>query len=361
MMPILFEYRLVKANVQIKVNVVMLGEKRMNSVKSLKIDKRFKNLVPYTSKEFQAMEQMAVKDGEVYHPLVSWKGQDILVYGYPYLKILKSHPELKFSIREIDFSDWEEAQAWAVEHYISQPEIRLWQKLVVAINCESYWILQEKAREAKGKRNDLRSQSDPKSESAKVNIIIANKIGCCETYVLYFKKIYSSGKTNIISQCHKGEMSIATAYNKLFPPKPKSGKGKGSNGKSEPKDKEPRLMVTEKFNVFDETEFGVDVGRKNIAKENGTPLDPAPIVKKMKDEKVPAGSIWVVLHKDKGMMQVVKKSKDEAKGLVHIKVNCYKIFIKSAEDGIAIFEADHINGSPAEYLRKDEEAFGEED
>jgi len=114
-----------------------------------------------------------VADGEILHPLVSWNGT--LIFGYPYLEILKRHPDLTYHIKEMAFDNWQEALSWAVEYYISLPEITLARKILVAIQCEEYWLLKDEAKKAQGKRNDLSSDSNDKFEGTVVNAILARK------------------------------------------------------------------------------------------------------------------------------------------------------------------------------------------
>jgi hypothetical protein len=61
------------------------------------------------------------------------------------------------------------------------------------------------------------------------------------------------------------------------------------------------------------------------------------------------------VHKKAGQLQVVKKSFDPTNGTYHIKVNSYHCKLVSNNEEVIIFEADHINGGIAEFLRKDEQ------
>ncbi len=323
----------------------------MRSVKDLKTDKRFEKLVPYTEEELQAMKRMALEDGEIYHPLFYWKGKDILVYGYPYFKIIKACPKLKHTLREIDFRDWQEAEVWAVEHYISQPEIRLWQKLEASIKCESYWILKEKARKAKGKRNDLRSPSVSKSKSVNADAIIAQKVGCGETYVFYFRKIYFSDETVIISACRKGEMSLKAAYNKLFPSTESKSKP-GTDPKKPEKDMSTEITL-DSYSIVEKNKNRKTAGKNKISKGNGTLIDPNQIADKIKGKNVPKGSIWIVLYKNKGVMQIVEKNIEKGHDIIKVEIDSYNYRTISDEDNTVIIEANHIDKPVAKILRKD--------
>lgn len=319
----------------------------MLKVESIKFDKKYKDIFSITHDEYKAAELLALSDGEIFQPLFVWKGQDILIYGYHHWKILKSHPEIKYTVREIEFQDWQEAQVWAIEHYIAQPETRLWQKLVAAIQCESYWLLKEDAKKAHGNRSELSSETEGDSEQSKeVNAIIARKVGCSTTYVYNFKRILSSSKKDIIALCRKGELTISAAYARLFLPK-KSKVGK-------PSPQAPMELDIDGSNIFDDCEKNINIGKKNITSHNGIPVDPAPIAQQMKTTKIPDGAIWVTLHKKSRQMQVVIKNFDESTGVVHATVNSFNCKVVSAGDDIIILEADHINGGTEEFKYKDE-------
>ena len=322
----------------------------MIKVGCLKFDKKYKDIFSITHDEYKAAELLALSDGEIFQPLFVWKGQAILIYGYHHWEILKSHPELKYTVREIEFQDWQEAQVWAIEHYIAQPETRLWHKLVAAIQCESYWLLKEDAKKAHGNRSESPSETEGDSDRSKeVNAIIARKVGCSTTYVYNFKRILSSCKKDIIALCRKGELTISAAYARLFLPK--------KSKVAKPGPQTPMVLDIDGSNIFDDCEKNINIGKKNTTSHNDIPVDPDPIAQQMRTAKIPDGAIWVTLHKKNGQMQVIRKSFDESKGVVLTTVNSYQCKIVSADDDIIILEADHINGGTRELRQKDDSEF----
>lgn len=321
-------------------------------IEDIRTDPKYENIVLHTEKERQAIELLAKQDREILMPLVVWKGQNILIYGYQYRDVLLSNPEIRYTIREFEFTDWQEAKVWAVEHYIAQPEIIIAQKLQAALQCEEYWLLKEQARQAQGQRNDLSLLSKDKlTDSKVVDALIAKKVGCSESYVYDFKRVTASGKKDIIDQCLSGVLSIHAAYAKVFPPK---GKTKPV---AKPNKNAPIELEIDQTDILAESEKNVDCGKKKSTKDNGTPIDQQPIAEQIKTAKLPDGAIWIAVQKKEGQLQMVKKSYDPTTGTYHIKVNSYHCKLVSHTEDILILEADHINGGVAEFLRKDDRDF----
>jgi hypothetical protein len=340
----------VKADSLLLTDIVVLSKEFIMNIEKLKLDKKYKDVFHVTKKELQSIEMLALQDGEIYHPLFVWKDQDILIYGYQYLKAIKAHSEIKYTTREIEFEDWQEAKVWAIEHYIAQPEILLWQKLEAAADCGAYWLLKEDAKDAQGKRTDLSTVTEDKSdESKEVNAIIARRVGCGPTTVYNFKKVLASNSGDIIKLCRKGKLSISAAYSRLFAPKkPRRTKVGPST---------PMELEIDGIDIFDEAGNNIDIGRKKTDRHNGVPVDPEPIAQQIKMAKVPDGAIWIALHKKDGQMQVIKRSYDEDKGKIIANINAYNCKIIKSDDDLIILEADRINGGTTEISQKDDREF----
>jgi hypothetical protein len=321
----------------------------MATYQELQLDEKFKTVFPYTEDHLKAMEDVATTDGEILHPLVSWNGT--LIFGYPYLEILTRHPDLKHQIKEMAFGTWQDALSWAVEYYISLPEITLPRKLLAAIQCETYWLLKKEAKKAQGNRNNIPSKFEGMSESKEVNTIIAHKAGCSETYVYYFRRVYSSGRKDVIDACLRGELTIKAAHDKVFPPTKEKPK-------NTPVPKAPIQLDLNSVNIL-ESEKNQDVGRKNAKQLKGTLLDPKPITEKFSDAKVPDGSIWIAVNLKENQLQIINKSHDKERGQVHIKVNSFNCRLVDQTQERIILEADHINGGIEEFNSKDDADYTE--
>ena len=77
----------------------------------LKIDPEFKNKIPpLTEDEFKQLEENIVSDGEVYEPIVAWRG--VIVDGHNRWAIVQKHPEIPYKVKEMEFTDKWAAFEW---------------------------------------------------------------------------------------------------------------------------------------------------------------------------------------------------------------------------------------------------------
>lgn len=83
----------------------------------IKINIDFENLIPkQTAEQFKQLEENMVAEGRARNPLVLWRNHGVLVDGHHRMKILKAHPEIKWSVVEQDFADEEEAKEWIIKN-----------------------------------------------------------------------------------------------------------------------------------------------------------------------------------------------------------------------------------------------------
>ena len=323
---------------------------KCKSFNELKVEKMLERLTPASKEELKALETMILADGEIHSPIIVWQGQNIVVDGHSRLAILKKHPKLNYTIKEIPFKDWQEAMVFIVEHHIARKSFTLWQKLEMAIQCETYWEAKAQAKANQGSRSDLKTPGDQKLKKINVNQIIADKVGCGITTVKQFKKVFAEPNEAIHQKCRESDMSIKRAYESLAPKNP-------PKKKPAPASPAETVVDMDSFDILQECENNIDVGNKNTSRTNGTPMNSSVIVEKIQQEKVPDGAIWIVLNKEQGQAQLVKKSYDKEKGTIHVKVNTFNFKFLSSDDGVVILEADHINGGTEELLRKDDSEF----
>ena len=94
-----------------------MGEDLVMELSDIKIKIEFENLIPkQTIEQFKQLEENMVAEGRARNPLVLWSGHDTLVDGHHRVKILKAHPELKWSVVEQDFTDEDEVKEWIIKN-----------------------------------------------------------------------------------------------------------------------------------------------------------------------------------------------------------------------------------------------------
>lgn len=86
-------------------------------IAEIKININFENLIPkQTAEQFKQLEENMIAEGRARNPLVLWRGNNTLVDGHHRLKVLKAHPELKWSVVEQDFTDEDEVKEWIIKN-----------------------------------------------------------------------------------------------------------------------------------------------------------------------------------------------------------------------------------------------------
>ena len=316
---------------------------QQKNVDELSVDTKFERLTPANDEEFKALEKMIVADGEIHGPIIIWQDQNIVVDGHSRLEILRKHPTLPYTIKEIPFQDWQEVIVWIIEHHIARKSFTLWQKLEMALNCEEYWRAKAEAKGNQGVRSDLLSPGDKKSEPINTNMILAEKVGCGETTVTMFKKVFLKASEEIKQRCKDGDMSIKRAYNNL-------------TGKKTPKKKTEVIIEGESMDILKECEKNQTVAGKG----NINIPDPAPIVKQMTKPKVPDEVMWISINPAEQLMQIFQKTHDSDKGTDHIYINSFSFTTVSTEDAVSILEVQHIGGATEEFAQKDDKEFDPE-
>lgn len=85
----------------------------------LKIDEEFQSKIPpLTDDEFRQLEQNILDDGEVHTPIVVWNGT--IVDGHNRWKIIQSHPEIPYKVKEMNFADKWEAFDWMYKNQLGR-------------------------------------------------------------------------------------------------------------------------------------------------------------------------------------------------------------------------------------------------
>ena len=126
----------------------------MMELKDIKVSLDFENLIPkQTAEQFKQLEENMVSEGRARNPLVVWRGHDTLVDGHHRLKILKAHPELRWSVVEQDFADEDEVKEWIIKNALGT------RNLTELQFTELIGRLQNMRKKRKGNTTSTRTQS----------------------------------------------------------------------------------------------------------------------------------------------------------------------------------------------------------
>ena len=312
-----------------------------------------------------AIEAYSLEHGQIFMPIYVIKKSNKVILGQCLVKLALENPDLKYSIIYVPFEGWQEAEAWVVEHLIAQAYMNLFEKCELAFTCKDYWLQKEAAKQNQGARTDIPEVtsgmfegSKDNRESKEVCRIIGEKVGCSSKLVYQFKAIYFDKKNNDIKKkCKDGEMSISAAYDRLM------GKSPTKKPKTEPQSQAgsniespaPTIEVIS-CDVLTEAENNIDVGKKKVYKDNGTPPYQKTIITKVAETRIPDGNIWVVMNKE-GYMQLFKRSLNAKTGTIAVKVQSFRYEFKESFEGADIYEADHLNSGIQTYFSKDQTEF----
>lgn len=93
----------------------------------IRVDHEFEtNIPPLTEEEFRNLEHSILTAGEIISPIIIWNG--IIVDGHNRYHILKNHPELRYSVKEMDFTDRGEALNWICRNQLGRRNLTPLQK-----------------------------------------------------------------------------------------------------------------------------------------------------------------------------------------------------------------------------------------
>lgn len=88
-------------------------------MRQLIVEPEFRDKIPALSpEEFSKLEENILADGEVRDPLVVWN--NTIIDGHNRWAIIQKHPELKWSAKQMDFSDKWEAIAWMCKNQLGR-------------------------------------------------------------------------------------------------------------------------------------------------------------------------------------------------------------------------------------------------
>lgn len=97
----------------------MLRQGTPELLAGLKIEPEFEGKIPpLTEAEFQQLRENILEAGEVYEPIRVWNGT--VVDGHNRLKVIREHPEVRWSARDMDFADKWAAFDWMYRNQLGR-------------------------------------------------------------------------------------------------------------------------------------------------------------------------------------------------------------------------------------------------
>lgn len=128
----------------------------------LKIDPEFRDKIPPLSDdEFKRLEENIIADGAVREPLVVWNGA--IIDGHHRWKIIQKHPEIPYTIKEMDFADKWAAISWMCSNQLGRRNVTPLQKSVL-IGEQAIAISKSRGGQI-GNKNAAKNESAKKAES----------------------------------------------------------------------------------------------------------------------------------------------------------------------------------------------------
>lgn len=97
----------------------MLRQGTPELLAGLKIEPEFEGKIPpLTEAEFQQLRENILEAGEVYEPIRVWNGT--VVDGHNRLKVIREHPEVRWSARDMEFADKWAAFDWMYRNQLGR-------------------------------------------------------------------------------------------------------------------------------------------------------------------------------------------------------------------------------------------------
>lgn len=128
----------------------------------LRIDPEFQSKIPpLTDDEFKQLEENILEAREVYEPITVWNG--VIVDGHNRYRIVCAHPEIKWSTREVTFSDKWAAFDWMFKNQLGRRNLTEGQKDYL---IGKRYEMQKKSQGGTGANQHTKEQSGQNVQSA---------------------------------------------------------------------------------------------------------------------------------------------------------------------------------------------------
>jgi len=181
-------------------------------MKHLKINERFKKACPdLTIEEYNKLEELILKDGVIYNPILIWN--DVIIDGHNRYDIaIKNH--LEFTTKEVLFDSDDDAIAWIKENAIGQRNLNSYQRSKLVLELEDYYKAKAKERQIR-KPESVVPMLAPQSETGKVRDELAEKAGVSHGTLDKVKTIEKEADEETKEQLETGEISINSVFNDI--------------------------------------------------------------------------------------------------------------------------------------------------
>jgi len=159
-------------------------------MENFRIDPEFQNTIPPIGEdEFKQLRENILAAGEVYEPLVVWNG--VLVDGHNRWKVIRENPSIKYTVREMSFSDKWSAFEWMCKNQLGRRNLTYeWKVYTIGKMYEAR--KQRKGNtisphDSKGRFQLLQNDVDGKRRYGTA-AAIGNEIGTSESTVIRSEK-----------------------------------------------------------------------------------------------------------------------------------------------------------------------------
>lgn len=147
----------------------------------IRVDNEFETKIPpLTEEEFRNLEQSILAAGEIYSPIIIWNG--IVVDGHNRYRILEKHPELKYSLKEMYFTDRGEALSWICWNQLGRRNLTSLQKKYLMGNYLQHCAFPDRLRWRCHDYQENRQNQDPLDVEEKMESESSRDSGLIETF-----------------------------------------------------------------------------------------------------------------------------------------------------------------------------------
>lgn len=188
---------------------------------AIRIDPEFEALIPpLTEDEFNQLRENILECGEVYDPLITWKGT--LIDGHNRWRIIQEHPEIRYTSIEVIFFSRNEAILWIINNQLGRRNLNKADAIILAQKKSEVTAQAAKEKISRTTAESNKNRANPssikndKAETAPINTQkeTAKLAGVSVGTVAQFEQVQKK-KPELVDKIRKGEMTIGGAYREV--------------------------------------------------------------------------------------------------------------------------------------------------